>query len=208
MHASMSTNPLFTVGHSARDIGDFNALLAENGVTAVADVRSSPYSRHFPHFNRDELKDSLRNRQIHYVFLGEELGARRAESECYVDDIAKYELIAQTGAFARGLDRLRRGIESHRIALLCAEKDPLTCHRAILVCRQFREEFSIVHIIDHGVVEEQAALETRLLKLTGLPERALFDDRDAYIAEAYEKQGKEIAYRREALASANAQKEG
>lgn len=194
---------LFTVGHSTLEISAFIALLKENEITAIADVRSSPYSRFSPQYNMDTLRRALLDNKIQYVFLGEELGARREEPECYVDDVANYELIARTEAFSRGLNRLRRGMQSHRIALLCAEKDPLTCHRTILICRQFREECSIVHIIDHGVVENQAAAESRLLKLTGLPERALFDDRDAYIAEAYEKQGNEIAYRRESLTSMN-----
>jgi uncharacterized protein (DUF488 family) len=199
----MDTYPLFTIGHSTRNITDFTALLVENRVTAVADVRSSPYSRHFPHFNMDALKDALRRCQIQYVFLGEELGARRAEPECYINDVARYELIAKTQAFESGLNRLRRGMQSHRIALMCAEKDPLTCHRTILVCRQLRKECSISHIIDHGVVEDHAAAETRLLRLTGLPDRALFDDRQEYLEEAYEKLGNEIAYRRGLLKSVN-----
>lgn len=199
----MNINLLFTIGHSTRDIAEFIELLIENGVTVVADVRSSPYSRHSPHFNMETLKGELRKHQIQYVFLGVELGARRTEIECYVDDVAKYQLIAATEAFKRGLERLRRGMRSHRIALLCAEKDPLTCHRTILVARCLRHECSILHIIDHGVVEDQGSAETRLLKLTGLPDRALFDDRDEYIDEAYEKQGDEIAYRRESLTSMN-----
>jgi len=196
----MSKKTIHTIGHSTRNIEEFIDLLSENGITVVADVRSSPYSRHFPHFNKELLKDSLRSQKIQYVFLGDELGARRSESECYVDDVAKYDLIAKTEAFSRGMDRLRRGMQSHRIALMCAERDPITCHRTILICRQFREECSIVHIIDKNELEEHEAAENRLLKLTGLPERALFQDRDDLLDEAYTKQGDEIAYRRESLA--------
>jgi len=187
---------LFTIGHSTRDIGSFIAVLRENAVTAIADVRSSPFSRFSPQYNIDSLKRTLLEQGIRYAYLGEELGARRAEPECYINDVARYDLIVKTQAFESGLNRLRHGMHTHRIALMCAEKDPLTCHRTILVCRQLRDECRISHIIDHGVVEDHAAAEVRLLRLTGLPERSLFDDRPEHLLEAYERQGKEIAYRR------------
>ena len=101
----MSDKPLlFTVGHSTRSLEEFLCLLAQNQVGAIADVRSSPYSRHMPHFNRDPLQAALKEHGIQYVFLGEELGARREEPECYVDGVAKYELIVKTTAFAKGLE--------------------------------------------------------------------------------------------------------
>jgi uncharacterized protein (DUF488 family) len=193
---------LFTIGHSTREIDAFIALLTESGVTAVADLRSSPYSKHSPQFNADTLRRALFAHQIQYVFLGEELGARRSEPECYVDDVAKYELIARTDAFARGIHRLRSGLASHRIALLCAEKDPLSCHRMILVCRHLRDDVTITHIIDPGECETQDQAEARLLKLVGLPDRDLFRSRGELLDEAYSKQGDQIAYRRESLAGA------
>ncbi len=193
---------LLTIGHSTLEIDAFIALLIENGVTAVADVRSSPYSRHSPQFNTDSLRRALFAHQIQYVFLGQELGARRSEPECYVDDVAKYELIASTDAFARGIHRLRSGLTSHRITLLCAEKDPLTCHRMILVCRHLRDDVAITHIIDPGECETQEHAEARLLKLVGLPDRDLFRSKGELLDEAYSKQGHQIAYRRESLAGA------
>lgn len=196
-------NTLFTIGHSTRAIEEFIGLLRENGVTAVADVRSSPYSRHSPQFNADALQRSLRDHQVHYVSLGEELGARRDEPECYVEDVAAYPLIAKTAAFARGMERLRTGLKSQQIALLCAERDPLTCHRMILVCRHLREECEIVHIIGAGENEGQASAEARLLKVVGLPDRDLFRDREDLIDEAYSIQGDQIAFRRETLVAAS-----
>jgi uncharacterized protein (DUF488 family) len=193
---------LFTIGHSTLEVDTFIALLQENGVTAIADVRSSPYSRYSSQFNTDSLGRALLAQQIQYVFLGEELGARRKEPECYVDDVAKYELIVRTDAFARGIHRLRLGLASHRIALLCAEKDPLTCHRMILVCRHLRDDVPIAHIIDSGKCETQEQAESRLLDLVGLPDRDLFRSRSELLEEAYSKQGERIAYRRESLASA------
>lgn len=188
--------PLFTIGHSNRPLAEFLELLRENLVTAIADVRSSPYSRWCPHFSRDALRKSLHESHIEYVFLGEELGARREEPECYRDDVAEYELIAKSPAFARGLERLRKGVETHRIALLCAEKDPLTCHRTILVCRHLRDEFEIAHIVETGKPETHAEAEARLLKLVGFDEEGLFQDRADKLNEAYDRQSSRIAFRR------------
>lgn len=194
---------LFTIGHSTLDAGAFIALLKENSVGAVADVRSSPYSRFSPQYNMDSLRRVLLDNQIQYVFLGEELGARRSEPECYVNDVAKYELIATTDAFARGIQRLRTGLTSRRIAIVCAEKDPLTCHRMILVCRHLREDTSISHIIGPGECETQEQAETRLLNMLGLPQRDLFRSRAELLDEAYLKQGEQIAYSRQSLSGAN-----
>ena len=189
---------LFTIGHSTHEMPDFLALLHRHRVTAVADVRSQPTSR-LLHFERQRLTDALRAAGIRYVFLGDELGARRSEPECYIDDRADYERIPALPAFQAGLVRLRKGLEKHRICLLCAEKEPLDCHRSILICRQLREgELSIQHILADGTLESHATTEQRLVKLTGI-ERDLFepDLTDAEIlSRAYEARGKEIAFDR------------
>src|SRR5438552_11646403 len=128
----MSANvhqPVFTIGHSNLELATFVALLKQHGIQAVADVRSSPYSQHNPQFNREPLQRALSEQGISYVFLGQELGARRSEPECYVNGRADYSLIAQTTAFRRGLDRIIQGSAKMRVAMMCAEKDPLDCHR-------------------------------------------------------------------------------
>lgn len=191
----MTTQTLYTVGHSNRTLDEFLSLLTENEVTAIADVRSSPYSRMNPQFNRDQLKRSLQEKNIAYVFLGQELGARRDEECCYEDGVARYELIAKTEAFIDGLKRIRDGSQSHRIALMCAEKDPLTCHRTILVCRHLKDEIAITHIVTEGRLETQEEAENRLLRTLNMDDRVLFESRDELLSEAYEKQGDKIAYR-------------
>lgn len=130
---------LFTIGHSNLSIDAFIALLQRHGITAVADVRSHPYSRFLPHFNQSALKAALLNAGIQYVFLGKELGARAADQSCYVDSKASYEKIAATELFLEGIQRLLTGSEKYKISLMCAEKDPITCHRSILVCQHLRE---------------------------------------------------------------------
>ena len=161
-------NTLFTIGHSNHEMGVLVELLGRHLVQVVADVRSQPYSARLPQFNRSALKLALRANGLQYVFLGHELGARRDEASCYVDGQARYDLVSKTDAFAEGLDRVLRGLRKYRIALLCAEMDPLTCHRTILVCRHLRGRgFPIQHILADGSLESHEAAENRLLGKLG-----------------------------------------
>lgn len=186
---------LFTIGHSCHEITEFIALLGRHGVNAVADVRSQPYSRFHSQFNREALTESLQRAGIQYVFLGDELGARRSEPDSYQDNQARYDLIARIPAFHDGLGRLRRGVVSRRIALLCAEKDPITCHRMVLVCRHLRSEpVEIRHILADGSLESMDSAEARLLDAVGLPATDLFRSRAELIEEAYDLQAERIAY--------------
>ena len=199
----MSEKRLLTVGHSNREPAEFIELLHRHGVTAVADVRSQPYSRYLPQFNRETLKEWLTDSEIAYVFLGDELGARRTEAECYVDGQAKYELIEKTPAFQKGLDHIRSGVERHAIALMCAEKDPITCHRAILVAKALRTEMEIAHIISVEELESHRDMEERLLRLWNLEEQSLFLTKEERLREAYEKQGARIGFVEKEMAATN-----
>src|SRR6266849_5056919 len=193
--------PVFTVGHSNLEFAAFAALLKQHGIQAVADVRSSPYSQHNAQFNREPLERALRELGIAYVFLGEELGARRSERECYVNGRADYSLIAQTRAFIRGVDRIIQGAAKMRLAMMCAEKDPLDCHRCVLVSPRLRERgIEVRHILSDGTLESQAQVEGRLAQMFDLPERELFRSPGEIVAEAYRLQGERIAYQEETFA--------
>lgn len=200
---------LFTIGHSNHNIKKFIALLQKHGVTAIADVRSHPYSRYLSHFNQAELKFYLKEAGISYVFLGKELGARPKEESCYVDNKAIYEKIAARTLFTKGIERLIKGSNKYNIALMCAEKDPITCHRAILVCQHIRNyDLDINHIHQDSSLESHQQLEERLLDLHGYnkPKQLnLFEQSVAVIEkpqlskeealkEAYINQGLKIAY--------------
>lgn len=114
---------------------------------------------------------------------------------------ADYSLIAQTPAFGRGLDRIIHGARKMRVAMMCAEKDPLDCHRCILVSPRLRERgLSVFHIHSDGSMESQDQAEGRLAKSFGLSERELFRSPGELVAEAYRRQGEKIAYREDALA--------
>jgi uncharacterized protein (DUF488 family) len=186
---------IFSVGHSTHPADQLLRLLLAHDISAVADVRSSPYSRMNPQFNRETLRGDLRSKRIAYVFLGAELGARTDDRSCYVDGKVQYDRLGRTALFQSGLDRVLQGALKHRIALLCAEKDPLTCHRCILVARQLISRgASVRHILADATVEDHEDALHRLLREVGLQERDLFRGRDDLIAEAYRRREDEIAY--------------
>lgn len=175
----------------------FIALLHQHGITAVCDVRSAPYSRYNPHFDREALKTSLETADIAYVFLGKELGARSEDPSCYLHGKIQYGKLAQTDLFKQGLKRVQDGMKRYRIALMCAEKDPLECHRAILVSRSLTEKgLSIGHILADGCLEPHSNALARLARSLGLraEEQHLFRTPDDLIADAYLMQEARIGY--------------
>lgn len=191
---------LLTIGHSTHPIDAFIALLKQHGVTALADVRSHPYSRHFPQYSKDALKDALAQAKIAYVFLGRELGARSENPACYRQGKAQYELLAKEPQFAVGVDRLRTGMDRFRIALMCAEKDPLDCHRAVLVARKVYESgVAVQHIHADGRLEEHAEMEARMLNLLKMSDADMFRGREEILVDAYRIRGEQIAYEDEAM---------
>ena len=122
------------------------------------------------------------------------MGARREERECYVEGVARYELIEKTAAFAEGLERIRKGASKFRIAMMCAEKDPLTCHRTILVARALKDEYELRHIVAEQKVLSQEELEHELLSRWNMSHPQLFQQPGEVLDEAYRKQSNEIAY--------------
>jgi uncharacterized protein (DUF488 family) len=189
------TKTIHTIGHSNGTAGRLLSLLQQHGITAVADVRSQPYSRFNPQFNREELAAALKASGLEYIFLGHELGARSSNSACYRDGRAQYSLIAKTPLFEKGIERLLAGMENGRVAILCAEKEPLVCHRTILIGRCLHEKgVDVQHILEDGSVEAHDAALLRLLALHGMQETHLFHTRDELLAIAYEKQAEEIEY--------------
>ncbi|MEG3849607.1 DUF488 domain-containing protein [Microcoleus sp. herbarium19] len=111
------------------------------------------------------MKASLSAAGIKYVFLGKELGARPEDLSCYdTNGKALYDRIAATPLFSAGIQRLLKGIENYKISLMCAEKDPIACHRNILVCHQVRKyNLQINHILSDGNLEAHQDLEARIL---------------------------------------------
>lgn len=186
---------LFTIGHSIHSVERFADLLKTHGVTALCDVRSSPYSRFTPQFNRESLKDELARHRIIYLYLGAELGPRSSDPTCYENGKVQYNRLAGKDLFQQGLGRLRKGMTTHRIALMCAEKDPLTCHRMLLICRNLRgDDIVIRHILEDGSLEDNRDTERRLMKQLKIDPADLFSTEADQIQRAYDLQGEKVAY--------------
>ena len=192
-----------TIGHSAHSEDRFLALLKAHGVTALADVRSSPYSRHTPQFNREVLRATLAHHEIQYAFLGRELGARSSDPSCYVNGQVQYSRLAETDLFRQGISRVLLGAEAERIALMCTERDPLDCHRTLLVARSLMDEGAQVdHILTDGSLEPHGDAMLRLLNKLGIQDE-LFRTNDELVAEALRQQERRIAYVDADLAAAS-----
>lgn len=199
---------LYTIGHSNHPIGRFLGLLTQHGIELLVDVRSVPKSRRFPQFNREALEKSLGKHGIGYEFLGGELGARANDPLLYENGRVSYARLAATGLFQSGLHRLRTFARSKRTAILCAEKEPLDCHRTLLVARELMRQdpgsCRISHIHADGKLETNRECMQRLVQIefrkrgqtqtTG--QSPLFPEEES-IEEACRKREEKIAFRKE-----------
>ena len=186
---------IYTVGHSTHPIERFVELLQTAGITAIADVRSQPFSKYNPQFNRDALAEVLRNNNIAYVFVGKELGARSDDPTCYVQGQVQYGRLAKTAVFKAGLNRVMTGAQKYKIALMCAEKEPLECHRTLLVGRALYDQgTNVVHIHANGSIEPYNDAMIRLFGITGVPREDLFRSFEELQKEALMRQEQRVAY--------------
>jgi uncharacterized protein (DUF488 family) len=187
---------IYTIGHSNHAIERFLELLREHRIEALADVRSRPASRFNPQYNRKALEASLAQAGIAYVFLGNELGARTEDPACYEDGHVSYSKLAATDSFRRGLERLMSIGHEKRVAMMCAEYDPLDCHRTILVGHELaRRAVRIAHILRDGTLETGAAADARLVERMKLSPDDLFGA-DDLVERAYEMQAARVAWSR------------
>ena len=197
---------VLTVGHSNHPWDVFVGLLQCHAVTMLVDVRSVPYSRFNPQFNRNRLERELAPCGVQYVFLGRELGARSDDPTCY-DETGRvqYAPLARKPAFRRGVDRVVQGAERNRIALMCAEKEPLSCHRTILVAPALeRRKVEIQHILADDTLEPHDHAMQRLIDGLKLPAADLFRSRHALVTEALTRRAARIGYVNPEFATASA----
>ena len=186
---------IYTIGHSNHPIEKFLSLLTGNGITAIADVRSRPFSRRHPQFNKDRLAAKLAEHGIAYLFLGKELGARSEDPSHYENGKVQYARLAATASFKSGTERVLQAAKQHRLALMCAEKEPLDCHRTLLVARALESSgASILHILSNGSVEAQSQTMSRLIDTLRLSKEDLFQDHGALVDTACRLREEKIAY--------------
>jgi uncharacterized protein (DUF488 family) len=166
-----------TIGHSNHPLERFLDLLKAGGVKLLVDVRSMPYSRRFPQFGRERLAKSLADAGIDYLWEGEALGGKPGQG-------GGYDALAARPAFKTALDRVIERGQATTLCLMCAEKEPLDCHRTVLVSRRLAERgVPIEHLLADGTVRPHTDVEEALLKKAGGED--LFEDRTARLARAY-----------------------
>ncbi len=186
---------ILTIGHSTHEYESFLELLRRAEVTAVADVRTSPFSHHLPHFSRDSLRDNLRRDGIFYVFLGKELGGRPSHHRFYCDGVADYEKMATSDEFRKGLNRVIDGAKKYRIALMCSEQNPLDCHRCLLVGSALSKlGITVKHVLSDGRIATHLKIEEQLLELSGREADDLFASREERLSVAYRDRARKVAF--------------
>lgn len=186
---------IYTIGHSNHDIEKFIRLLKMHGITAVCDVRSVPYSKYNPQFNRKSIKQSLGNANVEYFFLGDKIGAWPDDASCYIDGIVQYDRVGKTKTFRDGLDWIKKESKNYKLALMCGEKEPVGCHRMYLVCRHIRGEFEIIHILADGNLEDNRKTERRMMEDLKIPDVLTFDEIGDPVERAYVEMGKISAHK-------------
>jgi hypothetical protein len=174
---------IYTVGHSNHTADTFGGLLRLHHITAIADVRSAPYSRFAPQFNKDALGQLFGKQGVAYVFLGNQLGARPNDPPCYRNGAIDFARLCLTDYFQEGLERVRKGAGRFNVALM------------ILVCRHLRDKrTAIKHILEDGKLEDNRDSEWRLMDALRIATPDFFKSTEELIEEAYDRQGERIAY--------------
>ena len=186
---------VLTVGHSNHPLETFVSLLQQHGVQTLADVRSTPYSRFNPHFSRKSLDAALQAHGIAYLFFGQALGGRPEDRSCYENGRVRYDRLARTSLYREGIDRVVEAAGNERIALMCAEKEPLDCHRTLLVGRSLAGRgVAVTHILADGTLEPHDDTMDRLLDSVKLPRGDLLHSKEELIEQALALKEGRIAY--------------
>jgi len=158
--------PIFTIGHGTRPINELLDLLKKYGIDYLADVRTQPYSKFNPQYNRESLHCSLNQQNIKYIYLGDALGGRPQDPSCH-DSMGRvdYNLVRQQDFFKNGIERLRSAHEKQlKVALLCSERKPELCHRSKLIGRTLQDEnIPVRHIDEQGELKTQDQLSVMSL---------------------------------------------
>lgn len=191
----MADGEILSVGHSTHSYERFLSLLRKAGVTAIADVRSAPYSRHFPQFNREQIQPELKADGIAYSFLGNELGGRPKNKAYFLNGVADYDKMACDHSFREGIERVAIGSSKYRIALMCSEHNPLDCHRCLLVGRELKAlNRRVSHILSNGNQITQEDVEAELLRQIGKEDADMFVPPSERLARAYQARAQKVAF--------------
>jgi uncharacterized protein (DUF488 family) len=193
--------PVFTIGHSNHAMRVFLDLLHDHSIELLIDVRSLPQSARHPQFSQPGFENALNAAGIRYLFLGEELGGRPDDPDAYRSDgLVDYRARRKSYAFRAGVERLIKELEARSAALMCAEQNPLECHRFLMICPELvAQGIQPLHIRRGSPLETQEAAETRLLASNGygsVAQNTLFPEmRSEALEKAYVLQAGKCAFR-------------
>jgi len=168
---------LYTLGHSRHSVDAFLELLKQKHIERVIDVRGQPYSRHNPQFNRERLSGSLKAEGIGYTWSGKYLSGRPREERFYGPrGEILWDRLGERPEFHTALDLLAAKAQSFRLALVCAEEDPMRCHRRFLLTPPLMQRgLEILHLRGDGRMEPESALLEREVLADACGQRDLFE---------------------------------
>ena len=149
----MSELTVYSIGHSDHVIDDFVALLKQHGIDALVDVRSQPYSRWVPQFNREALAEAVEAAGLRYVWRGDMLGGRPQDQSLFDGENARpnYDRMAERAEFQAGINQLLELAGQTTVAMMCSEGDYRRCHRTLLITPTLLDhEARVVHILPDG----------------------------------------------------------
>ena len=163
MTESVDTS-IYTVGYGNRTVPEVLALVKRCGVECLVDVRTSPYSRFKPEYSREALENAVTQGGLRYVFLGDLLGGRPEDLDCYENGRVDYERLRQKEFYRKGIDRLRRARDQGvRLAVMCSELRPEECHRSKLIAASLTDlGIPVIHIDEEGLLLSQEDVIHRL----------------------------------------------
>jgi uncharacterized protein (DUF488 family) len=196
----MNPNLIYTIGHSNQSLERFLEIISSLEIDLIADVRTAPASKMFPHFNRVELERNMKKHHINYVYLGEALGGRSDNLDDYYEGQIVYSKLAQKANYINGIRWLIENSNTSKIMLMCSEKEPLNCHRTLLISQSLtKNDAKVSHILSDGILESHEEALSRLLKLYKLDEPTLFSNEIDNLSEALQRQEKKVAYKLESM---------
>ena len=201
---------VYTIGYSGfPEIDDFIAILQRFKINVLIDVRSSPYSSYYDAYNKDNIEAALKKAGIYYRNYAREFGARQENPDFYTNGILDFRKFTNSQQFADGIIKVEKAISTGYVpALMCAEKEPVSCHRTIMISKKLEEvlrQIEVLHILPDGHTKTKGDIDKELLDAY-FPSRDQFsffsdenEDEEQLIEEAYVKQNWKIGFRKEDL---------
>jgi len=183
---------IYTIGYAGIKIEQFLEILKKDAITYLIDVRSTPRSQYFPSYNDNSLKKALAERGIKYANLKDEFGAKQEDIGFITNGVVDFEKFARSEQFEKGISKVVGLVKDGEVVcIMCAEIDPIGCHRAMLCARHLDGVKHIIARKDKVIAENHAFLEERLKKMHGMQQSLFVEDLEV----AYRKQNQKIGYR-------------